>query len=468
MIEAISFGAWLRHQRNLLGLTQKQFAAQVSCAVITLRKIESEQRRPSVQFAERLAQVLNIPAGEQDAFVRYARGVWQLLPVNEVLTRRSIHPPIHSLLPRPITNLIGRESDVTTIETRLADRHTPLVSLVGPPGIGKTRLGIEAAHKLASCFPDGIFFVDLASIEDSTQLGASIQHTLGLDNMSVNSPVERLASSLAGKRMLLFLDNVDHIIDEASHFIFDILQACPQIKALVTSREALRVEGEFIIHVPALNFPPEADMQILDRKSALQYSAIRLFCERAAAVQPGFSLNQENARDIAAICRQLDGLPLAIELLAARVNLMRPHTLLSHMNEYFVLHTRGSRSLPVYHRTLYQAMKWSYDLLSAEEKILFDRLSVFSSNFNLDAVESAFSYELPASVVDDLLASLIDKSLVQRTVDKLGEPCFHMLTTIKQFSIERLKETGEVPDTESQHLAYSLNLPSPTAHDING
>lgn len=469
MIE-VSFGEWLKRQRSSRGLTQKQLAQQIGCATITLRKIESEDRHPSVQIVERVSEIFHIPQKEKAAFLLFARGDWTQAPVkrgddspwliSDITTR--------SNLPASLTSFIGRKQDTALVHEYLNNSDIRIVTLIGPPGIGKTRLSLAAAHETLSDFSDGVFFVALASLEDLSLIALTIVQTLGFAETELTSHLELLKDGIGDKHMLLVLDNLEHIIEGAAPVIPDLLSACPRLKILTTSREALRVPGEWLYSVPALNTPAETQLQSMDLEQASQYAALALFAERARAVRSDFALNADNIQTIAAICTQLDGLPLAIELIAARIRLMSPQALLAKLNDRFVLSADGMRAVSARQKTLNNAIGWSYNLLSSEERNLFVRLSVFADGFTLDAAEAIFSRMVTNKPIPDIVISLLDKSLLQRIFDPSGEPRYSMLVTIQQFALDRLRSMEQEAETRSWHLDYFLDLAEQADQQIHG
>jgi len=456
----VSFGEWLKRQRSGRGLTQEQLAQQIGCATITLRKIESEERRPSAQIVERLAEALNIPSNEQTAFLQFARGDWQSAPAikSEAMPWHASPAGSRSNLPTALTSFIGREQETASVREYLLSPNIRIVTLIGPPGIGKTRLSLAAAHKALSDIPDGAFFVALAPLEDSSLIAPTIVQTLGLAETELGSPFERLKGGIGDKHMLLVLDNVEHIIEGAAFLISDLLSACPCLKILTTSREALRVPGEWLYPVPALKMPTETQLRSMDMEGVSQYAALALFAERARAVRSDFVLNADNIQAVTAICTQLDGLPLAIELIAARIRFMSPPALLAKLNSQFILSADGMRAVPTRQKTLHNAMSWSYNLLSPEEQKLFVRLSVFADGFTPDAAETIFSRTVTNKSVSDLIDSLLDKSLLQRTLSSHGSPRFNMLVTVQQFALDGLRQMGEEAGVRNWHLDYFLDL----------
>jgi predicted ATPase/transcriptional regulator with XRE-family HTH domain len=458
----VTFGAWLKRRRKAGGWTQEQLAVKVSCSTITLRKIESEERRPSAQTVERLAEIFNIPSNEQLAFLRFARGDWKYAPAVE-----SEDAPWHvstksprSNLPASLTSLIGRDSDIAIVREYLSNVDIRLVNLIGPPGIGKTRLSLEVAREVFDDFPDGAFFVALAPLEEQSLIAPTMVQALGFVETKNQPALERIQAGIGDKQMLIVLDNVEHLIEGTAALVSELLSACPRLKILTTSREALRVPGEWLYPVTTLNVPTETQLQSINIEEGSKYAALTLFAERARAVRPDFTLNTDNIRAITAICIQLDGLPLAIELISARVRLMSAQTLLAKLNDQFVLSADGMRAVPARQKTLHNAISWSYNLLSPEEQKMFARLSVFSGGFTLEAAEAIFSQTTADKSVSDLIASLLDKSLLQRTIDAgaRGETRFSMLVTIQKFALDRLQSIGEESEVRYGHFDYFLNL----------
>jgi len=454
----VSFGEWLKRRRKAAGLTQEQFALQINCSMSAVRKFEAEERRPSAQIVEQLAKIYNIPQNERQAFQRFARGDWKAAPgeISEEAPWLASPKLPRFNLPSSITSLIGREQEIADIREYLSKNSIRLVTLVGPPGIGKTRLSIEVAREALSDFPDGIFFVPLAPLDDPSLIAVTIAQALGYVGARNISSTEQLKEGIGDKNMLILLDNCEHLIEEVAALASDLLSARPRLKILATSRESLRIPGEWLFPVPAFDIPKDSSR--LDMETAANFPALRLFAERARAVRPDFVLNVENIQTVVAICAHLDGLPLVIELLAARMRLMSPEALLARLNDQFILSADGMRPASVRQKTLNHAIGWSYDLLSAEEQKLFAYLSVFSGGFTLQAAEAIFSDADEERSVSEHITSLLDKSLLQRATDAVGEPHFSMLVTIQEYARGRLRQRGEETEMRNRHLAYFLDL----------
>jgi predicted ATPase/DNA-binding XRE family transcriptional regulator len=466
----VSFGEWLKRRRKAEGWTQEQLAQQLSCSTITLRKIEAEERRPSAQIVERLAEIFEIPSNEQASFLRFARGDWRSAPTHtkEIFSWQPSTKSPHSNLPATSTSLIGREKEIAGVLEYLLKTDIRLVTLIGPPGIGKTRLSIAAATESLTDFRDGVFFVALAPLEDANLVATTISQVLAFAETEVNSPLERLKDGIGDKQMLLVLDNVEQITDGVARLVSDILSRCPRLKILTTSREALRVPGEWLFPVPPLNLPPTMSLQGIQMEEITQFTALTLFAERARAVRSDFTLSADNVHAVAAICAQLDGLPLAIELIAARIRLMSPRALLAKLDDQFVLSADGMRAVSARQKTLQNAIGWSYSLLSEEEQKLFMRLSVFSGGFTLDAAEAIFSRTVTKRSISNLIASLLDKSLLQRVPNDWGGPRFTMLVTIQQFALDRLRHRDDEAEVRQWHVAHFLELAERADKEIHG
>jgi predicted ATPase/class 3 adenylate cyclase/DNA-binding XRE family transcriptional regulator len=659
----MSFGEWLRLRRKAFDLTHEGLAQRVGCSAALIRKLESEERRPSAQIVERLAEIFNIPIDERAAFLRFARGDWQAAPtegvenapwlgspsreqiepshptthlatflftdiegsaklwdqapekmkvalqrhhalLQEAITsnggavfqivgdafcaafptvqsaisaavtaQRALHqvqwdlpfpirvrmgihtgeaertsnkeyasnptlnrvarilsaahggqvlfslattdlvkdslpantelrdmgkhylknlthpehlfqlniqglpsafPPLNTLthrhnLPVQVTSFIGREKELLEIIELIAKNR--LVTLTGAGGIGKTRLSIEAAREVLSEFQDGTFFVALAPLpsDDPNLIARTVVQTLGFVEVG-NLPAEKqLAEGIADKRLLLVLDNCEHLIESVAALASDLLSACPYIKIIATSRESLRIPGEWLYAVPTLGILPEENTS-LDLETASKSPMLMLFTERARAVRSDFTLTKDNLQLVTSICMKLDGLPLAIELIAARIRLMSPQALLERLSGQFILTADGMRSTSERQKTLNNAIRWSYNLLPPEEQKLFTYLSVFSGGFTLEAAEAMFSQKAFGKPLDTLMASLLDKSLVNLAPGREAsrEARYTMLVTIQEYARERLREMGEEAEIRNLHLTYFLDLAEKASKELRG
>lgn len=465
-MQSHSFGDWLKRKRKALDLTQAELADQVGCSAAAIRKIEAEERRPSAQIVGRLAEIFDIPKDQEPAFLRFARGdVKSAHPETKADFPLEVSAaPTPSNLPATVTSLVGRQQEIAEVRDYLLRDDIRLVSLIGPPGIGKTRLSIELARGLLPKFPDGVFFVALAPLDDPALIPQTVAQALGYVGTRNLSTSDQLKEGIGEKEILLVLDNCEHLIEDVASFTSLLLSACPRLRLLVTSRESLRIAGEWLYPVSAFDVPKESSS--VNLKTASNFPALTLFTERARAVRPDFVLNSENIQTVSTICFHLDGLPLAIELMAARMRLMTPQALLEHLNGQFVLAADGMRASSARQKTLNDAIAWSNNLLSKKEQNLFAYLSVFSGAFTLDMAEKILSRPATGKV-SDLITSLLDKSLLQLVFDK-DKPRYTMLVTIQEFARERLREMGEEGEIKNRHLAYFLEFAERGDRELRG
>jgi predicted ATPase len=369
-------------------------------------------------------------------------------------------------LPVPRTGFVGRGHEVATAREMLKRPEVRLITVTGPGGIGKTRLAIEVAGGLASLFPAGIHFVPLSPLSEPAMIASAIAQTLGLRELGGQTPQELLRKSLQeslSEPLLLLLDNFEHLM-QAAPFVADLLAMGPNLKILVTSRAPLRIYGEHEFPVSPLGLP---DPRIASSVDVLaDVPAIALFLQRAVAAKPGFELNRENAAAVVEICARLDGLPLAIELAAARVKVLTPAAMLSRLASRLQLLTGGARDLPQRQQTLRAALDWSYDLLSPAEQRLFRRLSVFVGGCNLEGIEAVCDTkgDLDLDLLDGM-ASLVDKSLVRQTEEASGDSRFSMLETMREYGLDKLRANGEEAATRRAHAAYCLVLAEEQSHE---
>lgn len=468
-----SFGQWLRHRRRELDLTQDALARRVGCARVTIRKLEADDMRPSRQLAELLAEQLGLPPQERETFVRMGRGGAPASPASP--------GPRHNL-PNPPSSFIGRERELAAVRQLL--RQARLVTLTGAGGIGKTRLAVQVARELAPAMPDGVWLVELAPLSEPALVPLAVAKVLDVREQPGRPLTETLTEALAGKQLLLVLDNCDHLLAASAQLADVLLRQQQRLRLLATSRERLNLRGEVVWPVPALSLPDGPSGASGD--GPVTSEAVRLFVERAAAAQPAFALTRENAAPVGEICARLDGMPLAIELAAARVSTLSVNQIAARLAERdaFRLLTRGSHDSPPRQQTLRATMDWSYALLAEPERVLFRRLAVFAGSFALDAAESVagddrqaaleiapgnpYSRLAPSDVLD-LLSSLVDKSLVTLLDWQTeAQARYRLLEPVRQYAQEKLLEAGEVEALRAQHLGFFLRLAEQAGPKLEG
>jgi predicted ATPase len=366
-------------------------------------------------------------------------------------------------LPAPAAPLVGRELDIATVSELIGRDEVRLVTLVGPGGVGKTRLSIAVAEDLRTLYRDGVWFVDLAPLADAELVSTTVAQVLGIGDQGQQSIADRLNEWLRDKGLLLLIDNFEHVLDAGS-VVANILAHAPGVNVLTTSRTPLHLSGEHEVLVEPLAIPGKrTSFRAVDAAAS---PAVRLFVQRAEAVKPGFALTDENAEAIAAICARLDGLPLAIEIAAARIKFVSPRALLDRLQKRLPALTGGARDLPARQQTLRKAIAWSYDVLSIEEQTLLRRIGVFAAGCTVEAADDVANSDGSIDTFDSL-ASLVDKSLL-RQGEVNDEPRFQMLEMIREFALEQLDATGEAEGVRSRHAQWCLRLAEQAEREFFG
>ena len=443
------FGPLLRRRRLVAGLSQEELAERAGLSARGISALETGYRAtPRPETVRLLAEALGLDAAARTELVAAARP--ELAAPTEARPRAApgSGPPLALPLPVPPTRLVGREQEVAALCARLRREEVRLLTLTGPGGVGKTRLALAVAGEVAGAFADGVAWVALAPLGHANLVASAVAQSLGIREVGGRPLAEALTASLWPREALLVLDNFEHLL-AAAPLVADLLAACPGLNVLVTSRERLHLRGEQEVAVGplAVPAPPAGAAGAPSPVAGLAgVAAVRLFVERAAEVQPGFTLTDDSAPAVAELCRRLDGLPLAIELAATRVKVFPPSALLARLDHRLPLLTGGGRDQPARLQTMRDAIAWSYDLLEPAEQTLFRRLAVFAGGCTLEAAEWVAGGTL------DLVASLVDKSLL-RLVDGPVPRCL-MLETVREYGLEQLVASGEEMEARQAHAAY--------------
>ena len=457
--KSTNFGRRLRGLRESAGLSQEDLAAKAGLTAKGIGALErGERRHPQPHTVRSLANALNLSDASRSAFFATVpkRAGGALSPSGARIDTFALPATLPAAPPTP---LLGRERDVATVLALIEKGEARLLTLTGPGGVGKTRLVLEVAVNAKGMFTDGVAFVALASLNDADLVLPTLFRTLGLSEIGGRSVWEALREHLKGRRMLLVLDNFEHVMEAASE-VAGLLSACPDLVVLATSRATLRVRGEKEFPVQPLAVPNPShspDVRIVNASPAAQ-----LFADRAGEANPHFEITGTNAASVAAICWRLDGLPLALELAAAKARYLGPTELLSRLDR--ALEAGGARDLPERQRTMRATLNWSHNLLSNEEKALFRSLSVFAGGFGMEAVEAVGGTD----DVLGLLGSLVEQSLVAAEPDAPGGTRYRMLEPIRQYALERLHESEEEEEARRQHAEHYLTFAEQVGRKLTG
>ncbi|HEX7102627.1 MAG TPA: tetratricopeptide repeat protein [Nitrolancea sp.] len=449
------FGELLRQFRLSATLSQEALAERAGLSVDAVRALERGRRSsPRPDTLAMLFDALDLGPDDRQQLVAAANPTSKNGP-------RPASRPVRPSRTQALGPLFGREREQMAITDLLLRDDARVVTLLGPGGVGKTRLATAIADAVESEFRHGIIFVDLAPLRTATLVGPTIAQVLGLREVGVNDAEHVLLEFLSVQQLLLVLDNFEHVT-AAAGLVGDIRDRCPSVTMLVTSRVPLQLRGEQRVPLQPLAIPSRRDGQYRDVEAS---AAVHLFVARAQSVQPSFELTPTNLDDVAAICARLDGLPLAIEMAAARIGLLPPKALRKRLTSRLNVLTGGLRDLPPRQRTLRATIDWSYGLLSEAEQRLFRGLSVFAAEWSLDAAEIVCGNETEdAPFVLDLLEGLVDGSLVRLVETEDGEPRYTMLETMREFASERAREVGGTDGLSRRHAGYYLDL-AETAED---
>ncbi|MGD9894260.1 MAG: helix-turn-helix domain-containing protein [Dehalococcoidia bacterium] len=469
LIPAPPWNVVLRALREARGVTQEGWAAHLGVGRRTVQRWERGEVAPDPSMENAIVAYCRA----HGLFIRYEAGPFAGITVTERwlakllaqarLSDRRIsqtdHRPVTINLPATMNRLVGRERAIAEVVQLMQSER--LITLTGPGGVGKTRLAIEAARTACTGVEDRVHFVSLGGLHDPALVSTAIAQAVGVVDAAGKSVIESLIGSLQGRSMLLILDNFEHLLGAAAD-VMQLLAMCPQLRIVVTSRAALHVSGERIYPVQPLDLPASSGTATAEED--MRAAAVVLFIERAQAATPSFEVVTSDAVAVAEICRWLDGLPLALELAAARTTVLTPQTLLMRLERRLPLLTGGAVDLPERQRTLRDTIRWSHDLLEESESILFRRLAVFASGWTLAAAEAVCSDVDDTNVVVlDGLTSLLDKSLITRDPTSDGELRFTMLATIREFALAELDTHGERYAIQERHAAYYLRLAEESA-----
>ncbi len=468
--ERAAFGELLRRFRLAAGLTQTALAEQAQLSEDAISALERGTRRtPHRDTIQLLSAGLRLGPEERAALFaaatrpRRATVAGEPAPVIAAPARTAGQPP------PALTSFLGRERDLGAVGL-LLEAGRRLVTLSGAGGVGKTRLALELMRAVAPRFPDGVWFVDLSPLSDPALVPRAVADALTLPDAPEHLHQQAIAAWLAPRTALLVVDNCEHLLEASAALVGALVRACPYLAVVATSRERLGIRGEQVYQLSPLSLPPPSmpSAGISAGAALLEFAAVRLFVERAQAARANFALSAENAAAVVTICRRLDGLPLAIELAAARVRVLSPAQIAARLEDRFQLLTTAPREAPARQQTLRALIEWSYELLSGAERAMLRRLAVFAGGWTLEATEAVCpDEELAAWEVLDLLSSLVDKSLI--VAETRAEAArYALLESIREYAAERLAATGETRVLRRRHAEYFLALAEEALPKLRG
>lgn len=461
MSEQLTFGQWIKQLRAAQDLTQERLAEEVACAVQSIRAFENGARRPSREMAARLADVLQVPPDERTRFIELARSKGEPQPVQPAAAAEAapVTPALARYRPSlPLNTLIGREAEMSELLALLTAETTRLVTLVGPGGMGKSRLAGQLAHDLADHFAHGALWIPLAAVNQIDAIPALIAEAMGRSLLGAASPSAQVRALLAECSLLLVLDNFEHLLDaqiadRAIDLIEQILTHAPDIRLLVTSRERLHLPIERIFEVDGLAAPQVSRFDSLPIEEAAAYDAVILFLERARQVDRQFTLNAANSLDIARVCALLQGMPLGIELAASWVRVLAPHEIAREIASSIDFLTLAERKSSARHRSIRAVFDHSWRLLEPEERAPLARLAIFRGSFDRTAAQAVAAISLP------MLAALIDKSFVRvASHEAASNTRYDLHELLRRYLLDKLDESGELDTIEARRLQYYLDF----------
>ena len=470
--ETLAFSALLRQQRLAAGLTQGVLAERAGVAARTIQDLERGIAQPRRETVRRLVAVLAPPPEiraqieaasssprDRDGRPGHVASVdpasHRLAPAPDQMTDQSGWTSSQASLPVALTSLVGREHELAAIAGQLT--KTRLLTLTGVGGVGKTRLAIEAARAAQADYADSVRLVELAALADPVLVPQTVAKVLGIAEQPGRPLIETVIGVLQSRQILLVLDNCEHLLDGCAALVQQLLTACDGLRVLATSREPLGVESEVVWRVPSLSVPA-SDVASTPDGDLAEYGAVRLFVDRARLVQPSFALTEESTPAVIDICRRVDGIPLAVELAAARVPFLTVRQIAARLDDQLGLLTHGRRTAVPRHRTLQATLDWSHNLLAEPERALLRRLAVFAGGWTLEAVEAVCCGDgLDRAEILDLLSRLVDASLVI-VEERAGEARYRLLEPVRQYAFERLRATTEEAAARDRHAAWCLTL----------